>query len=507
MKPPLRSPSVAGALALAGTLFLTFPCAGSAAPEPQEAAGARELLALAAASLADVLPEVAEAWTARTGVRVRFSFDATSRLAPQAVQGVPADVFFSADRQWMDWLEERGGVLDGSVRDFLGNRLVVVVPAGRTPPAGAAGLALMSRVALAGENAPAGRYAEEALVSLGVWDEVRDRVVRAGSVRGALEWVARGEADAGVVYRSDAVAQPGVNVAFTIDAESHRPIRYPAAVLARSSSADHARAFLDFAAGPEAAEAFRRAGFITDVPAPGAALPTPVATLPDTASAIRISLVVALLATLAGFPLALGVGWLLARRDFPGKALVSTVILAPLVVPPVVTGFLLLSALGSQSPLGRWLDGLGVSVPFTLLGAALAALVVGLPLYVLSVRNAFESVDPHYEEVSWTLGAPPRRTFLRISLPLALPGIAAGAVLAFARALGEFGATVVLAGNVEGQTRTIALAVYTLLESPSGRGTTWTLVGASVVLALAALLGYETLSRRQRQRLEVGRGE
>ena len=145
---------------------------------------------------------------------------------------------------------------------------------------------------------------------------------------------------------------------------------------------------------------------------------------------------------------------------------------------------------------------MGLSIPFSLPGAAIAAFVVGLPLFVLSVRGAFAAVDPLYEQLSWTLGARPRSTFFRVSIPLALPGIAAGAILAFARALGEFGATVVLAGNVEGSTRTIALAVYTLLESPSGREATWLLVSASVALSLLALLGYETLSRRQRQRLE-----
>jgi len=151
------------------------------------------------------------------------------------------------------------------------------------------------------------------------------------------------------------------------------------------------------------------------------------------------------------------------------------------------------------------LEGLGVTVPFTLLGAVLAALVVGIPLYVASVRAAFESVDPHLEEVAWTLGTPPRRSFLKVTLPLALPGIAAGAILAFARALGEFGATVVLAGNVEGRTRTIALAVYTLLESPEGRQAIWLLVGASLALSAGALLGYEFLTRRQRGRMEWGR--
>jgi molybdate transport system permease protein len=307
-------------------------------------------------------------------------------------------------------------------------------------------------------------------------------------------------------------------VAFVVPPASHREVRYPAAVLAASRHKKRAEAFLDFAAGPAGRQIFMRAGFEVGPPRsvsperglPGATLPgatLPDATLPDAGAAIRISLIVALLATLAGLVPAVGLGWVLARREFRGKALVSTLVFAPLVLPPVVTGFLLLSLVGSQGPLGRALAAVGVSVPFTLLGAALAAFVVGLPLYVLSVRGAFEAVDPHYEELSWTLGVTPRETFRRISLPLALPGIVAGAVLAFARALGEFGATVVLAGNVEGSTRTIALAVYTLLESPSGRQTTWVLVGASVFLSLVALLGFEALSRRQRRRLEVNRGE
>jgi len=210
-----------------------------------------------------------------------------------------------------------------------------------------------------------------------------------------------------------------------------------------------------------------------------------------------------LAATLAGFLPAVWLGWILARREFFGKSVVATLALVPLVLPPVVTGFLLLSLLGNQGLLGGWLARIGLPVPFTILGATLAALVVGLPLYVVSVRNAFQTVDPAYEEVSWTLGRRPRPTFLRITFPLALPGIAAGAVLAFARALGEFGATVVLAGNIEGSTRTIALAVYTLLESPEGRDAIWVLVGASVLLSLLALLGYEALSRRQRAQMEL----
>jgi molybdate transport system permease protein len=269
---------------------------------------------------------------------------------------------------------------------------------------------------------------------------------------------------------------------------------------------DAARSFLAFCGTPEAREVFQGEGFLM----PGVVRPLPegpvLSTTPDPWSAVRLSLLVALGATLAGFVPAVWLGWILARKDFFGKSVLATVALIPLVLPPVVTGFLLLSLLGSQGPLGVWLEGLGITIPFTLLGATLAALTVGLPLYVVSVRNAFQVVDPSYEEVSWTLGRRPWPTFLRVTFPLAVPGIAAGAVLAFARALGEFGATVVLAGNVEGSTRTIALAVYTLLESPRGRDAIWVLVGASVLLSLLALLGYEALSRRQRRQLELRHG-
>jgi molybdate transport system permease protein len=432
----------------------------------------------------------------------------------------------------MDWVAERGGIKPTTRLDLLGNGMVVVVPRGSAfvprNPDELIGPE-MKRLAMAGENVPAGRYGEAALRSTGVWEAVSDRVVRAGNVRGALEWVAIGEVETGVVYRTDALSDARVEVAFGFTASSHPPITYPAAILAGAPNPEAAQAFLDFCRTPAATELIREAGFIALQSAGarlGEAVPVQISTdsgyppavqglssggdeptpLTNPWSAIRLSFLVALGATLAGLIPAMGLGWVLARREFFGKSAVATLVLAPLVLPPVVTGFLLLSVLGTQSPLGGWLEALGLPVPFTLLGATLAALTVGLPLYVVSVRNAFQTVDPRFEEVSWTLGRRPWPTFLRITLPLALPGIAAGAVLAFARALGEFGATVVLAGNVEGSTRTIALAVYTLLESPSGRETIWVLVGASVLLSLLALLGYEILSRRQRRQMETHHG-
>ncbi len=502
--------------ALVALATLAFPGAPSEAwaQDAAEGSGTDEpILTLAASSLTDILPSAADVWTSRSGTPVRFSFDATSRLAPQIEAGAPADVFVSADWAWIDWLRQRDLLLEGSVREIARNRLVLVVPA-----PGLEELARLGTIAVGGENVPAGRYAREALLTAGVLDELAPRLVTGGSVRGVLEWVARGEVDGGIVYRTDALVEPDVRLAFVLPDTLHPAVRYGAAVLRTSPRAAEAGAFVDFLA-EAAGGVFDDAGFSTAGPSPGTDDPAPEsrqeqarrhvpsASLPSVGSAIRLSLLVALFATVLGLAPAVGLGWLLARHDFPGKTLVTTLVLAPLVMPPVVTGFLLLSVLGSQSTLGSVLASMGLAVPFTLVGATVAAFIVGLPLYVLSVRGAFEAVDPQYEELSWTMGVSPRRTFFRISLPLALPGIVAGAILAFARALGEFGATVVLAGNVEGSTRTIALAVYTLLEAPTGRESTWILVGASVALSLLALVGYEALSRWQRRRVrdEVGR--
>jgi molybdate transport system permease protein len=220
----------------------------------------------------------------------------------------------------------------------------------------------------------------------------------------------------------------------------------------------------------------------------------------DPASAIELSLRVALVCTVVGLPFAIGSGFLLARKRFVGRTALATLLMAPLVLPPTVTGFLLLELFGRDGPLAS------LGVRFTLAGAVVAAFVVGLPLYVMAARSAFEAVDPRYEEVSLSLGVPPARTFARITLPLALPGVVAGAVLAFARALGEFGATAVLAGNVEGETRTIALAVYTLLEAPGGEEGVAVLAWASIGLCFLALAGYELFSRWQRRRMELRDG-
>ncbi|HET6584554.1 MAG TPA: molybdate ABC transporter permease subunit [Nannocystaceae bacterium] len=222
-------------------------------------------------------------------------------------------------------------------------------------------------------------------------------------------------------------------------------------------------------------------------------------------AAIRLSLVVALWCTVIGLPIAIAIGWVLARKRFLGKTVVTAIVMAPMVLPPVVTGLLLLGAFGKRGIFGPVLAAVGVHVPFSVAGAVIAAAVVGLPLFVMSTRAAFESIDPAYEELSATLGDAPWRTFVRVTLPLAVPGIAGGAVLAFARSLGEFGATIVLAGNTD-DTRTISIAIYSLLDRPGAHPEVLGLSGASIAISLAALVGYELLIRRQRDRLELDRG-
>lgn len=229
---------------------------------------------------------------------------------------------------------------------------------------------------------------------------------------------------------------------------------------------------------------------------------TPLATT----GPVWLSIAVAAWATVVAAPPAVALGWVLARKRFPGKAIVSTVVYAPLVLPPVITGFLLLKLLGCRGPVGAWLAEHGLSVPFTFAGAVVASVVVGLPLFVAVARSAIEAVDRRHDELAWTLGLSPLRTFFRVTLPLAAPGILAGAVLAFARALGEFGATIVLAGNIEGETRTIPMAVYASLESPTGEAEAWRLVGVSLLLCVVAMVGYELLVRRHRRLLELDRG-
>ncbi len=211
---------------------------------------------------------------------------------------------------------------------------------------------------------------------------------------------------------------------------------------------------------------------------------------------VGLTLKVGLVATLVTLPLAFGLAWVLARRRFPGIVLLDALVHLPLVLPPVVTGWLLLLAFAPAGPAGQMLDWFDATVLFRWTGAAIAAGVMALPLMVRAIRLSIEAVDRRLEGAARTLGAGRWRTFRTVTLPLAMPGVLAGAVLGFARGVGEFGATITFVSNVPGQTQTLPLAIYGALQLPDGDALVWRLAAVSVTLSLAALIASELLARR-----------
>jgi molybdate transport system permease protein len=220
-------------------------------------------------------------------------------------------------------------------------------------------------------------------------------------------------------------------------------------------------------------------------------------------TAIALSLRIAVVATAAALPAGILVAWLLARKNFWGKTLLDGLVHLPLVLPPVVTGYLLLVTFGRRGPLGAPLaEYLGIVFSFRWTGAALACGVMGFPLLVRAIRLSIEAIDRKLEDAAATLGANRFWVFLTITLPLALPGIVAGMVLCFAKALGEFGATITFVSNIPGQTQTVSAAIYTYTQIPGGDTAAFRLVVVAILLSLAALVASEWLARRVGARIE-----
>ncbi len=218
--------------------------------------------------------------------------------------------------------------------------------------------------------------------------------------------------------------------------------------------------------------------------------------------AIRLSLQVAIAGVAGSLPFGIAIAWLLARCNFPGKSLVDGIVHVPLVVPPVVVGYGLLVLLGRRGVIGAWLyEHFDITLIFTWKGAAIASAVMGFPLLVRATRLSLEAVDRKLEAAARTLGAGPLDVFANVTMPLALPGLLAGIVLAFARGLGEFGATIIFVGNIPGETRTIPIAIYTLTQDPEGDLAALRLSIISVILALIALMLSEILARRIDKRI------
>ena len=223
---------------------------------------------------------------------------------------------------------------------------------------------------------------------------------------------------------------------------------------------------------------------------------------PQDWTAVQLSLRVAAVSTVVALPFGIAIATLLARKEFWGKALLDAMVLLPLVLPPVVTGYLLLIVFGRRAPVGAFLaDHFGIVFSFRWTGAALACGIMAFPLMVRAIRLSIEAIDTRLEDAAATLGANRVWRFATITLPLALPGIIAGAILAFTRALGEFGATITFVSNIPGETQTISAAIYTLTQVPSGDADALKLVIVSVIISLAALIAAEWLARRATARI------
>src|ERR1700761_5604228 len=218
---------------------------------------------------------------------------------------------------------------------------------------------------------------------------------------------------------------------------------------------------------------------------------------PEEWTAVRLSLLVAVTATAASLPFGIAVAWVLARGRFWGKSLLDTVVHLPLIMPPVVTGYLLLILFGRRGPIGEFLDqAFGIVLSFRWTGAALACAVMGFPLMVRSIRLSLDAVDRRLEAAAGTLGANGFWVFATITLPLILPGIVAGMILSFARALGEFGATITFVSNIPGETQTLPTAIYTFTQVPGGDAGALRLTAISLAISLLALFASEYLARQ-----------
>ena len=222
---------------------------------------------------------------------------------------------------------------------------------------------------------------------------------------------------------------------------------------------------------------------------------------PDEWTALALSLRVAAVATLCSLVPGVAVAWLLARKRFPGHALLDGLVHLPLILPPVVTGYLLLLGFGRKGLIGAWLSEIGIVFAFRWTGAALACAVMGFPLLVRAMRLSIEAVDRKLEQAAATLGASPFAVFLTVTLPLSLPGVLAGGVLGFAKAMGEFGATITFVSNIPGETQTLPSAIYTLTQVPGGEAGAMRLTLISIAVSMTALILSEMLARRVGRRL------
>ncbi|MFT7671055.1 MAG: molybdate transport system permease protein [Planctomycetota bacterium] len=421
-----------------------------------------EILVHAASSLQAVCEEFAEIYTEwRPEVSVRFNFGGSNDLANQLLVGAPGDVFLSADYVQLDRLLEAGLVAEEARAAFCSNLLVVVERAGETASElrSLQDLQSVERVSIADPAAvPGGVYARAWLEQVGAWDAIEPRLVPSINARAALGAVEAGACAAGIVYRTDALLSKRVRVAFEIPLNEQPDIRYGGALLGNSTGPG-AREFLDMLCGKTGALVLAQHGFLPAA-AEGKKVAAVESTVPSAWTALWVSLKIAALATLIVFIPGVALGWVLSRKRFRGRSLVETFVALPLVLPPTAIGYVLLRSFASDGPLGKVLSSLHLDLLLTWKGAVIAAALMSLPLVARTARIAFDAVDPRLEFMGASLGWSRLTVLRRVTLPLARRGLLAAGVLGFSRALGEFGATVIVAGNIPGETQTLALAIF-----------------------------------------------
>lgn len=457
------------------------------------------------------LGRIAKAFQEQTGQKVLTNVASSSTLARQITAGADFDVYISANPKWMNCVQDRGLIENESRQNLLADKLALIAPVGRfidnedrsipdiinsTDGYISIGDAI---------HVPCGAYTKQALTEMNCWDAIKHRCVPAASVRAAQQYVESGQCDLGIVYRASAAQSDKVQVLGIFDESLHSPVQF---IVASSVNSEKGSSFIEFLKAPVADHIFVNAGFRTYHEQ--STVPSTIKTSSEGAFSVNewkaflISLKVAATCTLVVAAPGIGLGYVLARKSFRCQSLVNAVVCVPMVIPPVVTGYLALLYLGKNSFIGKWLDEIfGFSVAFSWVGAVVVSAIMGFPLLVRSVKTAVEMIDQRYNHAANTLGSGPVRTFFTITLPLAGPGVLAGLILAFARSLGEFGATATFAGNIPGKTQTLSLAIYNFTQIPGAESAAMRLVGISVLLSFAAMFGSELLSRKMKTRLGV----
>ena len=483
-------------------LFLVVLISGCTERQQQ-----KELSVFAAISLKDALSEIGATFTDENQVKVYYNFAASTTLQRQLEKGTSGDVFISASSRQVVALETHGLLESESRHNLLTNRLVLVSDA-------AAAISVetptnlvspeISRIAIGHPDiVPAGAYAKEALTHFGLWETLQPKLIFGTDVRATLAYVTAGNVDIAIVYKTDTTLTENINVLYELPPEAYTPIIYPAVVMKSSPQKHLARRFITYLQSMENGEIFKKHGFTLLAKMPptqhqkspkvksskstDSSFWTKMRITPAEVAALTLSIKIALLSLIIMFPPGLLVGWLLAKRTFPGKAFLNTLVMCPQVLPPIVSGYILLILLGKQGVIGRFIyQTFGIEIVFSQLAVVIAVSVISFPLLVRGIVTGMEGVPLELENTARTLGASPMKVFWTITLPLAYRGVIGGTILGFSKSLGEFGATIMVAGNIPGQTQTMALAIFSAVHLGEDVAV-YRLVFISTVVAFAAI--------------------